>query len=31
VLNVWLIFTTIAPDSIQDPVFKFLDWPVPAP
>ena len=28
-LNVWLIFTTVAPDSIQDPVFKFLGWPVP--
>jgi manganese transport protein len=31
VLNLWLIFTTVAPDSIQDPVFKFLNWPVPAP
>jgi manganese transport protein len=31
VLNVWLIFTTVAPDSIQDPVFKSLGWPVPAP
>ena len=31
VLNVWLIFTTVAPDSVQSPVFKFLGWPVPAP
>jgi manganese transport protein len=31
VLNVWLIFTTVAPDSMQAPVFKFLGWPVPAP
>jgi manganese transport protein len=30
-LNVWLIFTTVAPDSMQAPVFKFLGWPVPAP
>jgi manganese transport protein len=30
VLNVWLLFTTIAPDSIQDPVFRFLHWPIPA-
>jgi manganese transport protein len=31
VLNVWLIFITVAPDSVQGPVFKFLGWPVPAP
>jgi len=31
VLNLWLIFTTVAPDSVQGPVFKFLGWPVPAP
>jgi manganese transport protein len=31
VLNVWLIFTTIAPDWMQAPIFKFLGWPVPAP
>jgi manganese transport protein len=31
ILNVWLIFTTVAPNSLQDPVFKFLGWPVPAP
>ena len=30
VLNVWLIFTTVAPDSVQAPVFQFLGWPVPA-
>jgi manganese transport protein len=30
VLNVWLIFTTVAPDSVQDPVFKCLGWPIPA-
>ena len=29
-LNVWLLFITLAPDSIQDPVFKFLGWPPPA-
>jgi manganese transport protein len=31
ILNVWLIFTTVAPNSLQDPVFKVLGWPVPAP
>jgi manganese transport protein len=31
VLNVWLLFTTVAPDSMQAPVFKILGWPVPAP
>jgi manganese transport protein len=30
VLNVWLIFTTVAPDSVQNSVFEFLGWPVPA-
>ncbi|MCE0524099.1 MAG: Nramp family divalent metal transporter [Methylacidiphilales bacterium] len=30
VLNVWLIFTTVAPDSVLNPVFKFLDWPLPS-
>jgi len=31
VLNVWLLFTSpLVPDSVQDPVFKFLGWPVPA-
>ena len=30
VLNVWLIFTTVAPDFVLDPVFKFLGWPIPA-
>jgi manganese transport protein len=30
VLNLWLLFTSpVVPDSIQDPVFKFLGWPVP--
>jgi manganese transport protein len=29
VLNLWLLFTTLAPDSIQKPVFQFLGWPVP--
>jgi len=29
VLNVWLIFTTVAPDFVLDPVFKFLGWPIP--
>jgi len=29
-LNVWLIFTTVAPDSMQGPVFHFLGWPTPA-
>jgi manganese transport protein len=28
-LNVWLIFTTVAPNSIQDPIFRLLGWPVP--
>lgn len=32
VLNVWLIFTSpLVPDSVQDPVFRFLGWPVPNP
>jgi manganese transport protein len=32
VLNLWLLFTSpLVPDSVQDPVFKFLGWPVPAP
>jgi manganese transport protein len=31
VLNLWLIFTSpLVPDSVQDPVFKFLGWPIPA-
>jgi manganese transport protein len=29
VLNLWLLFTTLAPDSVQKPVFQFLGWPVP--
>jgi manganese transport protein len=29
VLNLWLIFTTVAPDSVKGPVFQFLGWPVP--
>jgi manganese transport protein len=30
VLNLWLIFTSPwVPDAVQDPVFKFLGWPVP--
>ena len=29
VLNAWLLFTTLAPDSVLGPVFKFLGWPVP--
>jgi manganese transport protein len=28
-LNLWLLFITLVPDSIQDPVFKFLGWPQP--
>ena len=28
-LNGWLLFTTLAPGSIQGPVFRFLDWPIP--
>ena len=31
VLNLWLIFTTLAPNSVQDPIFKFLGWPMPTP
>jgi manganese transport protein len=29
VLNVWLLFTTVAPSSLQDLVFRFLGWPPP--
>jgi len=29
VLNAWLLFTTLAPNSVQDPLFKFLGWPMP--
>jgi manganese transport protein len=30
ILNGWLIFTSpVVPDSIQDPVFRFLGWPIP--
>ena len=28
-LNIWLLFVTIAPNSVQKPVFQFLGWPVP--
>jgi manganese transport protein len=30
VLNLWLLFITLAPDSVQGPVFHFLGWPAPA-
>jgi len=31
VLNVWLLFTSpLVPDSVQNPAFRFLGWPVPA-
>jgi len=30
VLNLWLLFITLAPDSVQGPVFRLLGWPVPA-
>jgi manganese transport protein len=29
-LNAWLLFITLAPDSVQGPVFQFLGWPPPA-
>jgi len=30
VLNVWWLFTNLAPDSVLKPVFQLLGWPVPA-
>jgi manganese transport protein len=29
ILNLWLLFTTLAPASIQHPLFKLLGWPIP--
>jgi manganese transport protein len=29
VLNIWWLFTNLAPDFVQKPVFQFLGWPVP--
>jgi manganese transport protein len=29
VLNIWLLFTTVAPNSLLKPLFQYLGWPLP--